>query len=121
MGTARPQTRTREQVLEFFSGLELVGPGLVFAPQWRTSDEDDAPWGFAADAARSGTHVGVGYKPFRAGADQPGPGRDAPHQTRRLIPPTAANVLPMKGNHLWLSLRHLADACAADGRVRCDR
>lgn len=38
----RGQFRARQQVREFFSGLELVQPGLVPIPEWRP-DPDTAP------------------------------------------------------------------------------
>ena len=34
--------RTREQVLRFFDGLELVEPGLIRAPEWRPDSAEDA-------------------------------------------------------------------------------
>ncbi|MFJ5231769.1 SAM-dependent methyltransferase [Kitasatospora sp. NPDC088391] len=37
--TAQLTMRTREQVLRFFDGLELLEPGLVTAPQWRPDQE----------------------------------------------------------------------------------
>jgi hypothetical protein len=41
---ATPQTlRTREQVARFFTGLELVEPGLVQVHQWRPDPADPAP------------------------------------------------------------------------------
>jgi hypothetical protein len=33
--------RTREQVLRFFDGLELVEPGLIRAPEWRPDSAED--------------------------------------------------------------------------------
>ena len=34
--TANPVTlRPREQIQTFFTGFELIEPGLVFTPQWR--------------------------------------------------------------------------------------
>ena len=33
--------RSREQVLRFFDGLELVEPGLIRAPEWRPDSPDD--------------------------------------------------------------------------------
>jgi len=43
---ATPQTlRTREQVARFFTGLELVDPGLVQVHQWRPDPGDSAPEG----------------------------------------------------------------------------
>jgi hypothetical protein len=41
-----PQTlRTREEVARFFTGLELVEPGLVMVHQWRPDPTDFAPEG----------------------------------------------------------------------------
>jgi hypothetical protein len=43
---ATPQTlRTREQVARFFTGLELVEPGLVQVHKWRPGPGDSAPEG----------------------------------------------------------------------------
>jgi hypothetical protein len=54
---ATPQTlRTRDQVARFFTGLELVPPGLVQVHQWRPDPEDDAPEGTVS------AHGGVGRK-----------------------------------------------------------
>ena len=33
--------RTPEQIKEFFTGLELVEPGLVWTPQWRPDSQDE--------------------------------------------------------------------------------
>ena len=55
---ATPQTlRTRDQVARFFTGLELVPPGLVQVHQWRPDPGDDAPEGTVS------AHGGVGRKP----------------------------------------------------------
>jgi hypothetical protein len=35
--------RTREQVARFFTGLDLVEPGLVQVHQWRPDPDDQAP------------------------------------------------------------------------------
>jgi len=50
-----PQTlRDRDQVARFFTGLELVEPGLVYVHAWRPGEFDDAPqdatsaWGAVA-------------------------------------------------------------------------
>jgi hypothetical protein len=48
-------TRSREEVAAFFSGLELVEPGLVFTVQWRPPVELPRP-------GRAGIYAGVGYK-----------------------------------------------------------
>lgn len=51
--------RSREEILRFFDGFELVDPGLVHIPQWRPDSPAAAPgdpgtfWGLA----------GVGRKP----------------------------------------------------------
>jgi hypothetical protein len=54
------RSRSHEEVLAFFEGLELVEPGLVWVPQWRPdSDEElmlDRP-------TESGGYAGVGRKP----------------------------------------------------------
>lgn len=54
--TATPATaRTRAQVERFFSGLELVEPGLVWAPQWRPDFPDEVE-----QPERSSNYAGVG-------------------------------------------------------------
>ena len=41
-----PQTlRTRHQVARFFTGLDLVEPGLVMVHQWRPDPDNFAPEG----------------------------------------------------------------------------
>jgi hypothetical protein len=35
--------RSREEILHFFDGLELIEPGLVQLPQWRPNPDDDIP------------------------------------------------------------------------------
>jgi hypothetical protein len=56
--TATPVThRNREQVLEFFDGLELVEPGVVWTPQWRPEDESGPGYDFPE---RSATFAAVG-------------------------------------------------------------
>jgi hypothetical protein len=53
-----PQTlRTREQVARFFTGLELVEPGLVQVHQWRPDPGDVGPEGTVS------AHGAVGRKP----------------------------------------------------------
>jgi S-adenosyl methyltransferase len=39
MGSARFTPRTGEQIARFFDGLDLVEPGLVPLPQWRSHDD----------------------------------------------------------------------------------
>jgi hypothetical protein len=58
--TATPITlRSREQVAKFFVGCsEVIGPGLVWMPEWRPDPND--PSEFADDPARSGTWAGLG-------------------------------------------------------------
>jgi S-adenosyl methyltransferase len=53
------QLRSREQILRFFDGFELVEPGLVDIPQWRPDSPADVP----ADPAKFWGVVGVGRKP----------------------------------------------------------
>jgi hypothetical protein len=48
--------RTREQVARFFTGLELVEPGLVMVHQWRPDPGDFAPEGVVS------AHGAVGRK-----------------------------------------------------------
>ncbi|GAA2243449.1 MULTISPECIES: SAM-dependent methyltransferase [Kitasatospora] len=53
--TAQLTPRSREQVLRFFDGLELLEPGLVTAPLWRPDQEarsTDATTGLWAGVAR---------------------------------------------------------------------
>ena len=55
---ATPQTlRTREQVARFFTGLDLVEPGLVQVHQWRPDPDDFGPEGVVS------AHGAVGRKP----------------------------------------------------------
>jgi hypothetical protein len=55
---ATPQTlRTREEVERFFTGLDLVDPGLVQVHQWHPDPEDYAPEGTVS------AHGGVARKP----------------------------------------------------------
>lgn len=55
-GTTAQTLRTREQVARFFTGLDLVAPGLVQVHQWRPDPDDEAP----ADAISA--HGAVGRK-----------------------------------------------------------
>jgi SAM-dependent methyltransferase len=60
--TATPLlTRDRAAITRFFDGLELVEPGLVWAPLWRPGPGD--PDDFATNPVASGFLVGVGRKP----------------------------------------------------------
>ncbi len=52
--------RSRVQVEEFFEGLELVEPGLVFAPVWHPESQDDL---LLDQPERSWLYAGVGRKP----------------------------------------------------------
>jgi hypothetical protein len=54
--------RDRDQVLRFFTGFELVEPGLVQVPYWRP-DEPESP-----DAGKVWVLGAVGRKPSEAGA-----------------------------------------------------
>jgi len=54
------KTRTRAQVAPFFAGLNLVEPGLVYAPLWHPEGPEDL---FVDQPARSTLLVGVGQKP----------------------------------------------------------
>ena len=51
--------RTRDLISRCFDGLELVEPGLVFAPLWRPESPDDL---FLDTPERSSSYVGVGRK-----------------------------------------------------------
>jgi hypothetical protein len=50
--------RTRVEVLRFFTGLDLVEPGLVWTPQWRP----DRPEDVGDDPERLLTYAGVGRR-----------------------------------------------------------
>ena len=50
--------RPRAEVQRLFTGLELVEPGLVWAPQWRPDPDDEFP-----EPERSVNYVGVGRAP----------------------------------------------------------
>jgi hypothetical protein len=52
--------RTRDQIAQFFEGLELVEPGLVYLPLWRPESEDDLLFD---NPERSNGYVGVARKP----------------------------------------------------------
>ena len=53
-----PQTlRTRDEVARFFTGLDLVEPGLVQVHQWRPDPDDFAPEGVVS------AHGAVARKP----------------------------------------------------------
>jgi len=49
--------RTRDEVARFFTGLDLVEPGLVQVHQWRPDPDDFAPEGVFSN------HGAVGRKP----------------------------------------------------------
>ncbi|MBO0868744.1 MAG: SAM-dependent methyltransferase [Micromonosporaceae bacterium] len=57
------QTRTRPEVERFFTGLDLVEPGLVWLSEWRPDPE--APGPFAATPERSLVRAGVAVKRTR--------------------------------------------------------
>jgi len=57
--TAKAYARTRDQVQAMVAGLELVDPGLVWAPQWRP-DPGTAP---DEDPGRSHVYAVVARKP----------------------------------------------------------
>ena len=57
---ATPQTlRTREQVARFFTGLELVEPGLVQVHQWRPEPGHLAPEGTVSAHGAVGRKAGA--------------------------------------------------------------
>jgi SAM-dependent methyltransferase len=59
--TATPVThRNREQVAEFFDGLELVEPGVVWTPQWHPEDQSGPGYDYPE---RSATFAAVGRVP----------------------------------------------------------
>ena len=55
--TTQVASRTREEVEEFFTGFDLLDPGVVWAPQWRpdSDNHDEHP-------QRSSLLVGVGRR-----------------------------------------------------------
>lgn len=53
------QLRPRAEVLRFFEGLELVEPGMVWAPQWRPDSPDDV----GEHPERLLVYAAVGRKP----------------------------------------------------------
>jgi len=60
-GTSNPaKERSRAEIANFFVGLELAEPGLVYAPQWYSDDPDDP---FLDQPGRSLSLVGVARKP----------------------------------------------------------
>ncbi|MFJ9951516.1 SAM-dependent methyltransferase [Kitasatospora sp. NPDC091207] len=58
--TPTPLTmRTREQITAMFAGFELVGPGVVYLPQWRP----DQPEAVGSNPERMTGMAGVGFRP----------------------------------------------------------
>lgn len=51
--------RSRDQIARFFTGLELVEPGLVYVPLWHPEEPDDL---FLDQPARSISFAGIGRK-----------------------------------------------------------
>jgi hypothetical protein len=63
---ATPQTlRTREQVARFFTGLDLVEPGLLQVHQWRPDPDDFAPEGVVSAHGAVGASPAHSYAPGR--------------------------------------------------------
>ena len=62
--------RTRDQVRALLAGLELVEPGLVWAPEWRP----DPGTGLVDDPGRSHVYAAVGRKARDTGPGTIGPG-----------------------------------------------
>jgi len=58
--TTPVRLRSREQVLRYFDGFELVEPGIVPTPSWRPESEDDL---FVTEPERAQAFAGVGFKP----------------------------------------------------------
>lgn len=59
-GTTNPaKGRSRSEILSFFNGLDLIEPGLVYAPLWRPESPQDL---FLDQPERSILLVGIGYK-----------------------------------------------------------
>jgi SAM-dependent methyltransferase len=59
--TARVYLRTRDEVQAMLAGLELIDPGLVWAPQWRPDPVADS----TGDPGRSHVYAVVARKPAR--------------------------------------------------------
>ena len=60
-GSSNPaRARTRAAIADFFAGLALAEPGLVYAPRWHPDDPDDP---FLDEPGRSLSLVGVARKP----------------------------------------------------------
>ena len=53
--TMEGNRRTKDEILAFFNGYDLIAPGLVFTPQWRGELDVCDPW-------RSAVYAGVGKK-----------------------------------------------------------
>jgi hypothetical protein len=49
--------RSRDEVAEFFDGLQLIPPGIVWTPQWRPIDDSEPLY---AHPDRSATYSGIG-------------------------------------------------------------
>jgi len=58
-GAGKP--RTREEFARFFTGWDVVEPGLVWVPQWRPDDQ--VPADMVADPTISGCWAGAATKP----------------------------------------------------------
>jgi trans-aconitate methyltransferase len=58
MGAVRMSPRSREEVARFFTGLELVPPGIVPTPRWRPDPAQDLP-----DDNTNSAYAAVGRKP----------------------------------------------------------
>jgi hypothetical protein len=59
--TTPVRLRSHAQVQEFFAGLDMVEPGLVWLPEWRPEPGDSTE--FTDDPSRSVTLAGVGLLP----------------------------------------------------------
>lgn len=57
--------RTREQIEQFFEGFDLVDPGLVWLPQWRPTDPEQAQ----ERPERTTGYAGVGRKGMTSGQE----------------------------------------------------
>jgi hypothetical protein len=58
--TTRQTIRSLDQIADFFSGLEMVDPGLVQLPQWRP----DAGYAGPAQNVTLSAYCGIGCKPL---------------------------------------------------------
>lgn len=66
--TAPLVIHTKSEIARFFSGIELITPGIVFLSQWRPAAE------YYADGGTRWAYAGIGRKPSKTPAMAPAPG-----------------------------------------------